>query len=345
VKLKTLILNDAEEYGLGASYTRAFRALGHEVALIDPFAELNKLLAWRFPLIRRAFERQIISLFNKWWVKYLVELPPADLIWVGKGAWAVPWLWRQFKRQRPKTKLVCYNADNPIVTYSRGGNRPWVTESIPCFDLYCTYNKSLVEPLRRAGAQRIARIPFAWDPWLHPEMEISDADRRRYECDVVFIGNGDLHRERWMRDIMAAAKPYNWQFAIYGCWNGCRDQNLWSVLRGEQVYGSEMARAVRASKIALNILRLQNEDSHNMRTFEIPGCSGVMVSQKSPEQEEFFPEGQAAFYFSNAEECVTKMRGLLENDFLLQQARETAHELARKHTYMHRARQICDEIL
>jgi spore maturation protein CgeB len=344
VKLKILILNEGQEYGLGASYTRAFRELGHEVRLIDPLVELNKFMAWRFPPTRRAFERQIISVFNKQWLKHLVELP-ADLVWVGKGAWAVPWLWRQFKKQKPKTKLVCYNTDNPIVTYSRGGNRPWVTESIPCFDLYCTYNKSLVEPLRRGGARQVARIPFAWDAWLHPEVEISDADRRRYECDVMFIGNGDPHRERWMRDIMAAAKPYHWRFAIYGCWNGCRDRSVSSVVRGEQIYCSGMAKAVRAAKISLNILRLQNEGSHNMRTFEIPGCSGVMVSQKSPEQEEFFPEGQAAFYFSNAEECVTKMRRLLENDFLLQQVREVAHELARKHTYVHRAQQVCNDAL
>lgn len=334
--MKILILNDGEDYGLGASYARAFRELGHQATLVDPLAELRKRVLWRFALTRRVFERQIIKAFNRKWIEELSRFP-AELIWVGKGGWAVPWLWRELKRRKPEVNLVCYNGDNPIVTYSRGGNRPWVTDSIACFDLYCTYNRSLVEPLRRAGARQVERIPFGWDPGLHPELEVSESDQRQYACDVLFIGNGDVYRERWMREIIVAARPFGWRFAIYGNWSRCHDRTVLEAVRGTQIYGSEMVKAIRVAKVAVNILRLQNEGSHNMRTFEIPGCGGVMASQRSPEQEEFFPDGQAAVYFGNAVEAVARIRELIEQDSRRKRVALTAHEIASRHTYSQRA--------
>lgn len=341
--MKILILNNQGEYELGASYARAFRQLGHEVSAFDPAAELGRRLMWRFPLTRRALERRIITASNRDWIQELSRTS-ADMIWVGKGAWAVPWLWQELKRRRPKLKLVCYNADNPITTFSRGGNRPWVTESISCFDLYCTYNQSLLKPLQQAGARRVARIPFAWDPALHPELEPSAADRQRYGCDVIFVGNGDAYREKWMREIMAAAQSHAWRFAIYGDWTRCRERRVLEVVRGRDIYAAEMVKAIRCAKIAVNILRIQNEGSHNMRTFEIPGCGGLMLSQQSPEQEEFFPAGQAAVYFQDAGEAVQKMADLFRQPERLNRLRTMAHEIARRNTYVHRAEVLLREL-
>ena len=341
--MKILILNDAEDYALGASYTRAFHRLGHEVTLTDPAAELSRRVLWRTRLTRRLFERKIIANYNRQWIDELSRTS-ADMIWVGKGAWAVPWLWRELKRRRPEINLVCYNADNPITTFSRGANRPWITEAIPCFDLYCTYNLSLVGALRQAGAKQVVRIPFAWDPELHPDLEPSNEDQKRYGSDVIFIGNGDRHREKWMKEIIEAARPYGWRFAIYGDWARCRDHTILKLVRDRQIYGAAMVKAIRSAKTAINILRRQNEGSHNMRTFEIPGCGGVMISQRSLEQEEFFPNDQAAGYFNTAAEGVAKIRELIENETWRLQMRNAAHKIAHDHTYLHRAVRLLDAI-
>lgn len=341
--MKILILNEIHDYSLGSSYSRAFRQLGHQVTQVDPFCELRKIKLWRFRLARRLFERQIIAAFNRKWIQGLVETP-ADIVWAGKGAWAVPWLWKEFKKRKPKSKLVCYNADNPIVTYSRGGNRPWVTEAIPCFDLYCTYNDSLIEALRSAGARQAVRIPFAWDPWLHPEMELSPEDYRHYACDAVFVGNGDAYREKWMGDIIQDANGRNWQIRIYGDWSRCRDRTVMQAVCDAQLYGREMVKAIRSAKICINILRIQNEGSHNMRTFEIPGCGGLMASQYSPEQNEFFPDDEEAIYFKSATEAVEKMSALISQPERLATMRKRAHERAHSNTYVHRARAMMDAL-
>ncbi|HEV2714891.1 MAG TPA: glycosyltransferase, partial [Terriglobales bacterium] len=278
------------------------------------------------------------------WIEQLARIS-ADLVWVGKGAWALPWFWQELKRREPFAKLVCYNADNPIVTYSRGGNRLWVTESIPYFDYYCTYNGSLVEPLKRAGAKKVIQSPFAWDPWLHPaEVEICQEDRERYACDVMFVGNGDEYREKWLENIMEAAEPYKWQFHVYGCWNPRRGSRVMQAIRGAQIYGLEMVKAVRAARISINVLRAQNEGSHNMRTFEIPGCRGLMASQFSAEQNEFFKGGEAAIYFKNPGEAVAKIADVISQEAKLKNLVAQAHEIARQNTYVHRAKSLIDAI-
>jgi len=340
--VRILVLNESDHYCLGVSYLRAFRELGHDASLHDPAKELGHWPAWRVRLVRRGLERPILALYSRRLLRRLLA-EPADLVWVGKGAWALPWLWREFKRQCPASTLVCCNSDNPIVTYSRGGNRPWVTASIPCFDLYVTYNRQLLEPLRRAGAQRVLRLPFAWDPVVHPVLQVSESERRHYACDVVFIGNGDATRERWLDGILREAGDCGWRLAVYGSWPKCRSARVQGAIRGSPICGAEMVKAIRSAKLSLNILRDQNVGSHNMRTFEIPGCGGLMLSQESPEQEEFFPSGEAAVYFKDARDAATKIRILLGDHSRRVQLRERARHIVQKHQYLERTRNLLEE--
>ena len=341
--MRILLLNDAEPYCLGASYLRAFRQMGQDAALHDPAAELARWRLWRSRPFRRVFERPLLALYSRRLLQRLLAVP-ADLVWVGKGAWAMPWVWRKFKELRPAVKLICCNSDNPIIAYSRGGNRPWVTASIPLFDLYVTYNRQLIGPLQQAGARRVLRLPFAWDPELHPAIEPEPADRARYGCDVIFVGNGDACRERWLVGIVQAAQGLKWNVAIYGSWRTARSQAVQAVVRGGALYGVEMVKATRCAKVSLNILREQNDGSHNMRTFEVPGCGGFLVSQRSPEQQEFFPEAEAAVYFSDAREAVEKISALLGAESRRRQLRECAWAIVQQHTYVDRAWELLEVV-
>ena len=339
--MRILVLNESDYYCLGVSYLRAFRELGHDAALHDPSKALARWSVWRMRLVRRVFERPILALYSRRLLRRLLA-EQADLVWVGKGAWAMPWLWRELKRQSPATILICYNADDPIVSYSRGANRPWVTASIPWFDLYVTYNRQLEGPLKRAGARRVLRLPFAWDPVVHPMPQVSEAERQQYAWDVVFVGNGDATRESWLDSILRESRADGWRTAVYGSWGNCRSRLVRESIRGGALYGVEMANAVRSGKVSLNILRKQNEGSHNMRTFEVPGCGGLMVSQDSPEQQEFFPGGEAAVYFNDAHDAATKVASLLDDESRRRRLLARAREIVRVHTYTERARALLE---
>ncbi len=336
--MKILILGAGDEQTLGWSYKRGFEAAGCEVSIIDPGKLLGEISLWRNRASRRLLERPIIELFNRFWLPKLIEVE-ADVIWIGKGAWSVPWLWQAYKRARPKTQLVCYNADDPITSYSRGGNRPWVTQAIPCFDLFCTYNESLVEPICAAGAKRVSRLPFAWDPAIHPMQPEAGFDH-----DLVFVGNGDAYREKWLSEILRYPATRNWRVAVFGHWSKGIDPAVAERLQRRQIVGSEMAKVLARSKVALNILRRQNEGSHNMRTFETPGCGGLAASQYSEEQNVIFPGGEAAIYFNTPEEAVSQIGEVIENPSLLTHLRRGARDRVLAETYAARALSLLEQL-
>jgi spore maturation protein CgeB len=334
--MKILVLNSTSEGSLGSSYARAFRLLGHEVVHLDPETMLRKRILWRNKASRRVLERSLIAQFNREWLDGLASVN-AELVWVGKGAWALPRLWEEYKAKRPQTKLVCYNADDPITTFSRGANRPWVTESIRCFDLFCTYNQALAHPLRERGAKRVAVIPFAWDPELHPYQRTES-----FNADIVFIGNGDAHREAWLASILEQDWARRAKISIFGVWNGVKSDLVRQRIHATQKIGSEMAKIIAGSRVSLNILRLQNEGSHNMRTFETPGCGGLNASQYSQEQDMFFPSGEASYYFRSPEEAGVQLEAAIRDDRRNREMRRAVHSIVTQHTYEQRARLLLE---
>ncbi|QDV59322.1 CgeB family protein [Rosistilla oblonga] len=341
--MKILVLNaNFDEYALGWSYKRAFESLGHDVSMINPGERLAEFRLWNNRYSRRLLERPLLQAFNKRWLPELLDRP-ADVIWVGKGAWALPQFWRAFKEARPNTKLVCFNGDDPLTTFSRGGNRTWITESISCYDLFCTYKSSLVEPLLQAGAKQVECVPFGWDPSIHPMQPYGN-----FQYDLLFIGNGDEHRSKWLTEILSNPVARNWKTAIFGYWPKKLSKPFSKSVHNRQLVSQKMAQTVAASKVTLNILRIQNEGSHNMRTFETPGCGGLLATQFSEEQHFFLGGGhneeQGAIFFDNANDAAVKLSHAIHEDDFRQTIINASRKKIQQHTYKQRAKQTLDAI-
>lgn len=330
--MKILILFAGDRNSLGGSYGRALKTLGHEVTFLNPMDILSNWRLWSTRLGRRLFERQILSRFSRTFLTTLLGAGEFEVVFVGKGAWALPRLWRDYKAARPDTTLVCYNADDPITTWSRGGNRPWVTEAIPDYDLYITYNASLLKSIRQAGARSMLRLPFAWDPDVHPPQDFDDS------ADVVFIGNSDVYREEWLTALVEHPLAADWRIHVYGRWHNVRSAALRRAIKPGQKTGVEMARLTAGARVAINILRRQNEGSHNMRTFETPGCGGILASQFSHDQNSVFPDGQAAIYFRTPQEMVPKLASFIHDPVRLAAMRANVRDRVARETYLDRAR-------
>lgn len=336
--MKILILFAGDENSLGWSYGRALTTLGHEVSFLNPMDILGNWRLWSNRLSRRLIERQILDRFSRAFLPALLAAGTFDALFVGKGIWSTPRLWREYKAARPDTTLICYNADDPITTWSRGANRPWVTEAIPYYDLYVTYNRALIEPINQAGGKAVLRLPFAWDPDIHPRQAFDDS------ADVVFIGNSDAYREEWLTALVEHPVAADWRVHVYGQWHEVKSAALRRAIQPVQKTGAEMARLTAGARVALNILRRQNEGSHNMRTFETPGCGGVLASQFSPEQEAVFPDGEAAIYFTTPEEVAPKLAPFVQDPDRLAAVRANAYERVASETYLARAQVLAETL-
>ena len=103
----------------------------------------------------------------------------------------------------------------------------------------------------------------------------------------------------------------------------------WSTLSGQHrvhppVWGSAVGNIMAKAAVSLNVLNAENLGGPNMRTFEIPGSGGVMLARYSPEQHEFFPEGEAALYYRSPEEIDAKIDELLRDRDLRERIRRNA---------------------
>ena len=94
-------------------------------------------------------------------------------------------------------------------------------------------------------------------------------------------------------------------------------------------------------------MRIHNEDSHNMRTFEVPGIGGLQVAPYTREHNIFFEDGKEIFLYKNEDDCVTTINYLLNLTTIeANQLRKFAKEAAinKKHSYKDRAIQVLETL-
>ena len=102
-----------------------------------------------------------------------------------------------------------------------------------------------------------------------------------------------------------------------------------------------MKKIYRSSKVVLNLMRLQNHSSHNMKTFEIPAMGGFMLAPRTIEHMEIFERGKEIAFYDNLEEMRRKAIYYVENDKEREDMLRLAHQkVISNHTYIDRMRQI-----
>jgi spore maturation protein CgeB len=180
-------------------------------------------------------------------------------------------------------------------------------------------------------------LPFAADPAIHHPVEVSASDRAELGSDICFIGNWDSERERCLTAVADLGLAI-WGDAYWG--TRCQEASLRAAWRGRPLFGDEMAKASLASKISLNILRTQNKNACNMRTFEIPACGGFLLHESSAALGELFQVGvECADFESPADLRKASIRYLADDAMRAAMARQ-GHERSKTHTYLDRATRV-----
>lgn len=88
-------------------------------------------------------------------------------------------------------------------------------------------------------------------------------------------------------------------------------------------------------------MRKQNIESHNMRTFEVPGCGSFLLTERTKEQAEFFVEGKEIECFGDLSELVKKIEYFLEKpEQRLAVAKRGREKVLKVHTCNHRIKRL-----
>lgn len=289
------------------------------------------------PISRRLCRRYWEELINKSFIELFRKIIP-DLVLVYKGYYICPDTIKLI-RDSGKALIFCFNGDNPFNIDSPGVSNKNILDSIPQYDCYFIWTSSLIEPLFKAGARKVECLPFGFDPLLHYPVDLSETERRLYGNDIAFVGSWDKERERWLKEIAT------FDLGIWGegYWKThCKDKSIRNKWREMAVYGENMSKVLNASKVSLNILREQNKENHNMRTFEAPACGAFVLAERSKEEKYFFEEDKEAVYFSSPEELRDKIVYYLKHE---EERKKIAKEgykrcVSSEYSYFYRVKQI-----
>ena len=273
-------------------------------------------------LIYRLGFSSILKNINRTLIEFVEQYNPTH-IWVFKGMEVLPTTLRIFKEKG--IKLINYNPDNPFIFTGVGSGNSNITKSINLYDWYLSYDRMVVQQLKDKGIHADL-FPFAID-YEHIDIPL---ENRLSIPRLAFIGNPDQERVLFLNQLAALGLPLD----VYG-----HDWNHNKLHATIKLFGAlsrvDYKKLVPQYKAVLNLMRIHNLDSHNMRSLEIPAFGGVQLASHTTDHAIFFDEGKEVFLFSNAAEAAQQWSTILSlsNQFLLEGIQSAQHKLLQEHSY------------
>ena len=227
-------------------------------------------------------------------------------------------------------KLVNYNPDNPFIFSGYGSGNKNVSESLQLYDLHLTYNLEILEKMK-AMKLNAEFFPFAFEEGVDKAGELIEPAEVLKPC---FLGNPDKSRVEFLNQLAERGVKLD----VYG--NDWAKNNLNpNITAYPPVYGNEMLSVLRKYRVQLNLMRIHNLNSHNMRSLEIPGHGGIQLAPRTVEHEMLFEEGKEIFLYDDVDDCIKQIDKLHNMSFVeALEIRNKAKIMAQsQHTYKQRA--------
>jgi spore maturation protein CgeB len=335
----------------GTCWRDAFVALGGDVRTVDS----ERLLAWPARLPERVAarlggrpSRHQVTRLNASVAAAIAECRP-QLTFFVQARHVLPDTIAAAGRFGPT--VVYYNDD----MLNRANQTFTFASTVRQADWLLTTKSFNVAELERAGARRVLYLPNAFDPSLHHPAPPSAAEAAGLAGDVAFVGTFRPERADFLADL-AAALPQARLNVWGGGWRKMDRPAYWlrrrrwaplrRRIRGGELWGAAMGRALQASRIALGLLNHANRDLHTSRSFEIPACGGFMLAERTAEHQEHFAEDREAVYFGSLDECCDKARYYLGHDAARAAIATAGHERCRRsgYRYVDRARTLLQHL-
>ena len=321
---KILILGSNYEWSIELSYLKVLKSIGVN-------AELYPLQNKFFDFYHRSLVHKIIyrlglsnilKRLNKELLLFVESFQPTH-IWVFKGMEVLPTTLQSFNEKG--IKLINYNPDNPFIFTGQGSGNKNISQSIYLYDWYLSYDRSVVQQLKGIKVHSDL-FPFAID---YDKKDIPPTNRLSIPR-LAFIGNPDQERVLFLNQLVALGVPLD----VYGHdWNRCNLNATVNIF--DALSRADYQKIVPQYKAVLNIMRIHNVDSHNMRSMEIPAFGGVQLASRTTDHAIFFEEGKEVFLFSNAAEAAQQWSRILSlsNQFLLEGIQSAQNKLLKEHSY------------
>lgn len=190
----------------------------------------------------------------------------------------------------------------------------------------------IVDKMRRKfGWTHVHYLPQACDPELHRPVEMTQDERRKYECDITIAGS--MRYDRAARFVPLLGRDLKIWGPKAPRWF---EHPIETHMQNRVVTGDEKCKAMLAARIVLNANHFAEIAGTNKRTFEVAAIGAFQLTDTPALADVFDPDREVA-QFDSAAEMVEKIDFYLARPELRAEmsARSRARAL-REHTYAHR---------
>jgi spore maturation protein CgeB len=287
----------------------ALERLGHQVIPFNTFDYQP-----RNRLVRSATHRlsigPSIDRLNRDLLR-IAEADKPDLFWADK---LLTMRSRTIDRLRAMgMATVSYMIDNPFGPRRDPGWRLYM-KNIPHYDLHVVQRDKNIADYTSRGARDVIKIQTAYEPTLHfpPPAAWSDADCNR---DVSFIGTPYDNRAEILGRLW---RECGFSVAVSGSgrlWGRAMQPDVFeATFRTGELYCTDYREAIWRSRINLSFLTHSNQDEFVHKSFEIAGCGGFLLAERSDGHLQRFKEDKEAVFFSSFDELAAKIRRYLPDE-------------------------------
>jgi len=328
--MKILVVGDGHSAIHEVAVVDAFKQLGHEVNSFYWHSYFKSGNSFR-RLLRRVQNKFLIGTtvnkLNSELVEKAIQYKP-KLIFIYRGTHIKPRTLVSLKCALPNCEVFGYNNDNPFAT----GHPPWLwrhfIKSIPIYDLVFAYRHHNLDDFVKCGANRVELLRSWFIPELNHPISLSEEDKLKYECDVVFIGHYENDgRIEYLEEIVKAGyalrifgPPYEWNKLLL------RSKPLKHLAPVHLIWNDDYSKAISGAKLALCFFSKLNRDTYTRRCFEIPATGTMLLSEYSDDIASLYKAGKEADFFETKKEMINKVKIYLENDDLRLQVAEGGYQ-------------------
>ncbi|HUZ93484.1 MAG TPA: glycosyltransferase [Edaphobacter sp.] len=320
----------------GSSLSRlwALERLGHQII---PFNadEYQYKNAYARKVFYRLATGPLVSRLNRDLLRVAADERP-DLLWTDKLLGMRPATLDRMRAMGIAT--VSYMIDNPFGPRKDPGWRLYMKD-IPHYDLHAVQRDKNILDYREHGARDVIKIQTAYEPTIHfpPPSGWSDKDRDRA---VSFIGTPYDKRAEFLTRLW---KEFGVPVTVSGglVWKPALGaEAAAAIYRGKgELFCDEYREGIWKSQINLSFITHSNQDEFVQKSFEIVGCGGFLLAERSEGHKQRFIEGEEAVFFSDIEECAAKIRRYLPDEAARERIAAAGHARGVRDGY-HNDRQV-----
>lgn len=324
--LKILLTGSHTNYNLEFFVKRALENLGHQVEFVGyqqdkSVSTIFRVMLARSNTFRKSVARKQIKCFENR-LRLILDRFEADLFLVIKGE-MIDGKFIESIGKEYGIRTILWFPDDPRFFNS-------LVRHVACYyDYIFTKSDVMIPRYKEANAQRVYSLAFACDPAVHVFKPFTPKSKR-----VSFIGAYDNRRGSIVKSL------HDGNIQIYGPY--------WSIFykgRGSinpAVWGEAVANVYNSSKMGLNVHVWSDLDvAPNMRTFEIPACGTLMLTDRVRGIENYYDVGKEILCYND----VKDLKELIDYYSEMHEERESIsikgyHRTIANHTYDHRMKQM-----